>query len=199
MVPDHHSQPTGAEHHKPEINVEVVNDKVVISLEHLFHGHSCPEYDAGVIPYYLFRVDEYPHEVRERHILGASILHLVGKDSEHFELVQLKGKPGHVAHEVVGAHETVDLESPGVEQFITRPKPTRAYNFFIDQQEHHTKHASLTVRQILEDFAKVNPLNKELTTKQSGGLHHYRNLDEVVSLEHCPKFTLFDLTPAQVS
>lgn len=199
MQNKHENQSTGAEEHKPEITVEVSDNKVIINLEHIFHGHSQPVCDDGVIPYYLFKVDEHPHEVRERHILCSTILALAGKDPKHYQLLQLKGKPGHVQHEVIETDEMVDLATPGVEKFITRDKPVHVYNFFIDQQEHHTKHPSLTVRQILEDFAKVNPVNKELAKKQPGGLHHYRDLNEVVSVEHCPKFTLFDLTPAPVS
>lgn len=79
------------------------------------------------------------------------------------------------------------------------PKP-KEYHFFIDQKKYETTSPSLTVRQILADFANVDPATKTLATKTSGGgFHEYKDLDEVISIEHPIHFTLFDNTPTQVS
>jgi hypothetical protein len=192
---------TGSEHNKPEIIIETGHGKIIIDLEDLFaKGHHHPEHDPGEVVYYRIKVDDQHHEVKHRHSTVSAILALAGKDPAHFNLLQSKGKQGHTELVPLKEGETVDFSTPGIEKFVTVLKPVKIYSFTIDHKEYKTEKSHLTVREILVGFAQVDPVNKELATKQPGsGLHHYKNLDEVISLEHSPKFTLFDLTPGTVS
>ena len=78
-------------------------------------------------------------------------------------------------------------------------KLKKIYHFFIDKVKYETTSASLSVGQILVEYAKVNPVNKTLARKEAGGFHEYKNLDEIISIEHVIYFILFDNTPTQVS
>jgi hypothetical protein len=71
--------------------------------------------------------------------------------------------------------------------------------FFIEQKKHETQEESLTVRQILVDFAKVDPERYTLALKQQGGFHEYDNLDEPIEMKEGMHFSLFDKKPTPVS
>lgn len=200
MAHDHNSQPTGTEHHKPEIIIETGHGKIIIDLEDLFHkGHPYPKHDAGEVVYHRIRVDGQHHDVNHSHMAVHSILNLVGKDPAHFNLLQSKGKPGHTELVHLKEDETVDFSAPGIEKFITVPKPVHLYHFKIDQKEYETKESQLTVRRILVEFAQVDPTNKVLAMKVPNNYVRYTNLEQVISLADSPKFTLFDVTPTGVS
>lgn len=79
-----------------------------------------------------------------------------------------------------------------------KPKP-RVNKFFVGQKHYETTKDSLTVREILVDFAGVDPATKTLALKQGGGFHEYKDLNEEISVEHPQHFILFDNASTPVS
>lgn len=71
--------------------------------------------------------------------------------------------------------------------------------FFIDQKKHETDDQALTVKQILVDFAKVDPQRYTLALKKEGGYHEFENLDEIIEMKNGMHFSLFDKKPTPVS
>ena len=71
--------------------------------------------------------------------------------------------------------------------------------FFIEQKKYETEKEKLTVREILVDFAKVDPERYTLALKQQGGFHEYANLDESIEMKEGMHFSLFDKKPTPVS
>lgn len=176
-------------------------DEKVVTIDLEDHCHSNrphPQHDPGVIIYYRIRINETRFDVKNSHMHGHEILALVEQDPEHFILQQRIGHKGEFRLVNVGPHENVDFKVEGIERFITHKKP-KIYHFFIGPKEYTTEHQSLTVRQILADFAKVDPNTKTLAMKTEGGFHEYKNLDEVIPLTNCPHFVVFDNCPTNVS
>lgn len=75
----------------------------------------------------------------------------------------------------------------------------KKYVFFIDKAKYETETASLTVRQILTDFAKVDANNNTLAIKENGNFRELTNLDEVIDLKEGQHFTIFNNEPTPVS
>jgi hypothetical protein len=75
----------------------------------------------------------------------------------------------------------------------------KKYVFFIDKTKHETDHASLTVRQILTDFANVNTANNTLAVKEHGNFRELTNLEEPIDLKEGQHFTIFNNEPTPVS
>lgn len=71
--------------------------------------------------------------------------------------------------------------------------------FFIGKVKHETEKASLTVLEILVDFAKVKPEEKSLALKQGNDHHEYTNNDEIIEMKDGMHFVLFDKTPTTAS
>ena len=71
--------------------------------------------------------------------------------------------------------------------------------FFIDQKKHETDDQTLTIKQILVDFAKVDPERYTLAIKKEGGYHEYENLIEIIEMKNGMHFSLFDKKPTPVS
>jgi len=90
-----------------------------------------------------------------------------------------------------------EIEKVEADEHVERQH--KEYPFFIDKKEYKSPTVLLTARQILTDYAHVNPQSKTLAKKQVGGFHEYKDLDEAISLENAPHFILFDNTPTQVS
>ncbi|MCC2548531.1 hypothetical protein LJY25_18935 [Hymenobacter sp. BT175] len=84
-----------------------------------------------------------------------------------------------------------------------KPEPSapvrKKYNFFIEKKKYETDQPTLTVRQILVDFAQVDPTAKTLAQKQDGGFRELKNLEEVIELHSAQHFALFDDTSTPVS
>lgn len=78
-------------------------------------------------------------------------------------------------------------------------KGERKIVFFIGKQKHETEEASLTVKEILVDFAKVNPDEKSLALKQGNEHPEYQNIDEIIIMKEGMHFVLFDKTPTTAS
>lgn len=176
-----------------------VTIKVVIDLEnHCLNGTPHPKHDPGEVVHYLVKVDDHKHETKKAHQTGHSLLALAGKTATHFLLEQVRTHHGQNEFELVAPDQEVNLAGFGIERFVTKPKP-RVYEFFIGQKRYETTSAHLTVRQILVDFAHLDPAMKTLAVKQSGGFHEYKDLNEEISLEHPQHFILFDNTSTPVS
>lgn len=178
------------------------NNQIIVTVDlenQVREDKAHPENDPGIVIYYRIRVDEEHYEVKNRHMKGRAIIALTGKDPEHYVLEQRVKEGGEMKFVEVGANETVDFSAKGIERFITKPKP-KIYHFYIGQKEYKTEHSTLAVRQILVDFAKVqDPATKTLAIKTDSGFREYTNLDEIVPLDGCPHFALFDNSSLPVS
>jgi hypothetical protein len=78
-------------------------------------------------------------------------------------------------------------------------KEKKKYVFFIDKSKHETEHASLTVRQILTEFARVDGSTNTLAIKEQGNFRELSNLDEMIDLKEGQHFTIFNNEPTPVS
>ena len=99
--------------------------------------------------------------------------------------------------EPIPNEKQVNLARPGIENFYSK-KPV-VYTFYIDKKVFTTSEQYLTVRQILVDFAKVDPACNTLAEKIPGGFHEFKNLDEKLDLCNVRHFTIFNNTPTSVS
>lgn len=71
--------------------------------------------------------------------------------------------------------------------------------FFIDKEKFETESSELSVRILLQDFAKEDPSQTSLVLKKGNDLTKLTNLDEVVHLENGMKFLVYHNTPTPVS
>ncbi len=78
-------------------------------------------------------------------------------------------------------------------------KQNKKIVFFIDQKKHETSQQALTVREILNEFAKVDPERYILALKKQGGFDEYDNLDTEIPMKDGMHFSLFDKKPTPVS
>lgn len=78
-------------------------------------------------------------------------------------------------------------------------KEKKKYIFFIDKSKYETDEESLTVKQILTEFAKVNTSTNTLAIKEHGSFRELTNLDEVIHLKEGQHFTIFNNEPTPVS
>lgn len=78
-------------------------------------------------------------------------------------------------------------------------KEKKKYVFFIDKTKYETESPSFTVRQILTEFAKVDPSTNTLAIKEHGNFRELKNLDEVIDLKEGQHFTIFNNEPTTVS
>ncbi|MGG7666046.1 multiubiquitin domain-containing protein [Dyadobacter sp. BHUBP1] len=172
---------------------------ILIDVEDFgLHQRPHPAHDPGVEVHYhyIVKVDQSQNTFTSPFVTGADLMAVSGKDSARFRLIQLLKGPGHQNHtRVIALDETVDLRGFGIERFVTE---AIAITFYIDQQDYQTQEPCLTVRQILVDFAGVDPSEKTLADKQNCS-HEYKNLDEAICLHQGQTFTLFDNAPTQVS
>jgi hypothetical protein len=173
---------------------------VIIDIEEIFINElSHPEHDPGVVIKYRIKIDEQYFEVAQSHLSGKSILELVDKNTEHYNLKQRVKREGQIHLIDIPPHEQVNLKEPGIEKFITEQKE---YIFFVQvvkDIEYKTRHAHLTVRKILEEYAKVDPNENTLAEKQTSGVHEFPNLSEELDLKHIRHFIVFSERPTTVS
>ncbi|MHB1105406.1 MAG: hypothetical protein ACYCZ2_03500 [Lutibacter sp.] len=78
-------------------------------------------------------------------------------------------------------------------------KDEKKITFFIGKTKHETKESTLTVKQILEDFAKVKTTEKSLALKEGNGYHEYTDINEPIDMKNGMHFVLFDKTPTTAS
>lgn len=76
----------------------------------------------------------------------------------------------------------------------------KKYVFFIDKQKFETQESQLTVKQILVDFAKVNPTENILVLVHGNQpMQELKNLEQVIEIHEGMKFTIFNQKPTPVS
>jgi len=78
-------------------------------------------------------------------------------------------------------------------------KNEKKVTFFIGKVKHETQETTLTVKQILEDFAKVKTTEKSLALKEGNSHHEYTDINESVNMKNGMHFVLFDKTPTTAS
>lgn len=71
--------------------------------------------------------------------------------------------------------------------------------FFIDKPKYETDQDRLTVRSLLEDFAKEDPSQTTLALKDGNEIKKYTNLDEIVEMKNGMHFVVYHNTPTPVS
>lgn len=71
--------------------------------------------------------------------------------------------------------------------------------FFIDQEQFKTELSELTVRELLQDYAKCDAGESTLVIRHGNDLRKLNNLDEVIHLENGMKFVVYHNTPTTVS
>lgn len=71
--------------------------------------------------------------------------------------------------------------------------------FFIDKEQFKSATADLTVRTLLVDFAKEDPSQTTLASKDGNDLHKYTDLNETIHIENGMKFIVLHNTPTPVS
>ncbi|GAB3923497.1 multiubiquitin domain-containing protein [Larkinella terrae] len=173
---------------------EAITVKVIIDLEeHCLNGTPHPVHDPGVVIYYLIKVNDQKHETKKSQMLGREIIALDSKDPEEYLIYQTRRKYGETYLEPIGKDELVNFKAEGIESFIVKPK---MYHFSIGKKGYESNVRYLTVRQILVDFAHVDPTLNTLSTK---GGSEYNNLEETIDLECVNKFVLFNNEPTPVS
>lgn len=189
-------QVVAQDHPGSDANITI---KVVLDLEdHCHTGSPHPVQDPGTVLHYLVKVDEHKYETTTAHQTGRSLLALTGKEATGFILEQVHTHAGQSIHTLVQPDEVIDLSGFGLERFVTKPKPQH-YHFFVGQKRYETTKPCLTVREILVDYAGVDPTTKTLALKQPGGFHEYKDLNEEISLQHPQHFVLFDNASTPVS
>lgn len=72
-------------------------------------------------------------------------------------------------------------------------------NFFIDKEKFETDQASLSVRTLLEDFAKEDPIQTTLALKHGNDIKKFTDLNEMVPMENGMKFIVYHNSPTTVS
>ncbi len=71
--------------------------------------------------------------------------------------------------------------------------------FFIDKEKFETDQHELSVRVLLQEFAKEDPSVTTLVLKKGNDLIKFANLDEMIPLENGMKFIVYHNTPTPVS
>jgi hypothetical protein len=71
--------------------------------------------------------------------------------------------------------------------------------FFIDNEQFKTERETITVRELLLDFAKEDPTQTTLALKHGNDINKFENLDDVVQLKSGMKLVVFHNEPTTVS
>lgn len=71
--------------------------------------------------------------------------------------------------------------------------------FFIDKEKCESPIANLSVRTLLQDFAKEDPAQTTLVISKGNDLTKLSNLDQIIHLENGMKFVVYHNTPTTVS
>ena len=71
--------------------------------------------------------------------------------------------------------------------------------FFIDQEQFKSETTQLTVRELLQNYAKCDPNVSTLVLRHGNDLQKLTDLSTVVTLENGMKFVVYHNTPTSVS
>ncbi len=85
------------------------------------------------------------------------------------------------------------------EKHVVKTETEHEIVFLIDKQQFKTNQSELSVRTILQDFAKEDPTQTTLVLRHGNDLIKYTNLDEIISLKNGMKFVVYHNTPTPVS
>lgn len=77
--------------------------------------------------------------------------------------------------------------------------PPPKFVFFVDQEKFETEEPTLTVRQILVDYAKEDPASTTLVERLGNETIKHPDLNEVIHLKNGMKFVVFHNGPTPVS
>jgi hypothetical protein len=77
--------------------------------------------------------------------------------------------------------------------------PPPKFVFFVDQEKFESTSETLTVRQILVEFAKEDPTTTTLVEKAGHETIKHADLNEVIHLKNGMKFVVFHNGPTPVS
>jgi hypothetical protein len=77
--------------------------------------------------------------------------------------------------------------------------PHHKFEFFVDKEKFETEKETLTVREILVDFAKEDPAATTLVEKVGHETIKHPDLNEVIRLKNGMKFVVFHNGPTPVS
>jgi hypothetical protein len=142
---------------------------------------------------YVIRIDDERHRVHTVALTGRELLSLAKRQPPDAYTVEQVLRGGE--HHVVCPDQKVDLTTPGVERFVTRA----GVAFYIDQEEVFTPTPTLTVREILTDYAKVDATQTTLVELRGAEQVKHTNLDERLPVACCVRVVVFDTTPTPVS
>lgn len=71
--------------------------------------------------------------------------------------------------------------------------------FFIDKEQFKTDKTELSVRALLEDYAKEDSSQTSLVLKHGNETTKYTNLEQVIQLKNGMQFVVYHNTPTTVS
>jgi len=71
--------------------------------------------------------------------------------------------------------------------------------FFIDKEQFKSTKQQMSVKEVLQDYAKEDPNETTLVLRKGNDLHKYTNLDEIITLENGMKFIVYHNGPTPVS
>jgi hypothetical protein len=80
-----------------------------------------------------------------------------------------------------------------------KENPEKEIVFFIDKKQHKTVQLGWTVKELLEQFAKVDPARNTIALRHGNDFKEYSELGESISLENGMHFVIFDNSPTPVS
>lgn len=76
---------------------------------------------------------------------------------------------------------------------------SREIVFFVDKEQFKTEKTELTVKQILEEFAKEDPNETSLALREGNSREKYTDLNFMINLVNGMKFIVFHEGPTTVS
>lgn len=172
------NEPKHGESHEQEIDLE----------QYAARGEKPPAAHT-----YVIRIDDERHRANALSLTGRDLLALANKQPPDAYTIEQVTRGGE--RRVICPDQKVDLTAPGVERFATRAGVT----FYIDQEEEFTTTPTLTVREILTDYAKVDATQTTLVELRGAEQIKHPNLDERITIRPCERFAVYDNKPTPVS
>ena len=71
--------------------------------------------------------------------------------------------------------------------------------FFINKEKFEAEQTQFSVRELLTNFARVDPQHKTLALKDGNNFKELTNVDQILELKDGTHFVLFDNSPTPVS
>lgn len=132
-------------------------------------------------------------------ILGADLHFLAEADDETAVFLDVPGGEDHL----IAPDDTVDLTEPGVEHFITGPKPQEAYVITLNSREYVLEAPVATYEQVVSLEFQYPPANPNttytMTYRHAASKPHAGELAAGGSVTVKKKGTVFNVTPTDKS